>query len=95
MDESEFFTFRVILTALVRDFHFPCVRFTSALALTTYMLVIETRYVSEENKEIATLELALLKKHLMEDELKKYDEGLAVIIGRWAEYIADPENFKL
>ncbi|PCI58869.1 MAG: hypothetical protein COB35_12690 [Gammaproteobacteria bacterium] len=94
--ESEYFTLRVVLTALVRDFEIPCIRQTLAIALTIYAMQIEQgRPVSADVKEIVNLELALLIKHLQDEEKITYNRDLAMVINRWNEYMTDPHEFTL
>ena len=85
LGDSDFYQFRIILTALVKDFEFPCVRFTSVLALTIYSMTMESSGLQQEKQDIVLQELNLIKKHLMEDELIRYMGGLSIIIDRWGE----------
>ncbi|MEC4729097.1 hypothetical protein HWQ46_26690 [Shewanella sp. D64] len=60
LDQSEFFKFRLILTALVKDFNFPCVRFTSALALTIYSVTMESSCLQKNMQDIVLQELGFI-----------------------------------
>ncbi len=102
ISEKEFYRIKVILTALVRDFNLPPVRYTSAIALTLYAMTLQTdNNVSEEIKDILNIELALLLQHLMLDdyegnsERELFDRDFAMVSERWNEYLSKPSEFVL
>lgn len=99
--EKEFHRIRVVLTALVRDFNLPAVRYTSAIALTMYAMSIRDEIdMSKGIKNIVDIELALLLGNLRSDndeeddnERELFDLGLSKVSGRWNEYLRDPDKF--
>jgi len=95
LPESENFTLRVIFTAVVRDFKLPSVRYSFVVAITLFVLFMDDRNVTDKVKDIVTTELALVKKHLMDDERVKYQRDLELVTHRWNEYLSDPSNFVL
>jgi hypothetical protein len=104
LPENEYYRIRVILTALVRDFELPAVRYTYAIALTIYTISLqEGTTVSEEIKNIADAELALLIEHLLTDEdddeddteRNLYDRNIEMVLRRWNEYLSAPSEFVL
>jgi len=103
LSEKEYYKIRIILTALVRDFELPAVRYTSAIALTIYVISIEKdSNISEATKNIAMAEQALLVVHLMEDnddngnaERDLFDRNIKSITLRWNEFLTAPSEFVL
>ena len=103
LPEKEYYKIRIILTALVRDFELPAVRYTSAIALTIYVISIEKdSNISEATKNIAMAEQALLVVHLMEDnddngnaERDLFDRNIKSITLRWNEFLTAPSEFVL
>lgn len=94
--ESENFAIRFLFTALVNDFKLPCVRYTLAIAITMYAMQLEQgRVVSGDVKDIVNLELAILIKHLQDEEKEEYDRDLTIAVSRWNEYHSDPDGFAL
>jgi len=101
--EKEFHRIRVVLTALVRDFNLPAVRYTSAIALTIYAMSIKDDIeMPEDIRNVVNIELALLLEHLMSDddddddgnsERELFDRGLEKVSSRWDEYLRDPSKF--
>lgn len=99
--EYEFLRIRFILTALVKDFGLPAIRYTDAIALTIYSMVIEgDTKGSVEAKHIINTELSLLVQHLVDDdnqdednERELYETTLERVTKRWQEYISAPSEF--
>jgi len=100
ISEKEFYRIRVALTALVRDFNFPAIRYTSAIAITLYTMSIQDNNdVSENIKRIVEIELALLIEHLMSDsddegnsEKELFDKGLEKVSKHWNDYLKNPNE---
>lgn len=100
---DEYYRIRVILTALVRDFNLPSVRFTYAIALTIYAMTNQNDgQTSEVTKNIADAELALLLQHLLTDneedgetEKDLFDKNVEMVASRWNEYLRAPKKFVL
>ena len=65
------------------------------MALTTYSITMESNRPKENIKDVIFQELGLIKKHLMEDELVKYNAGMNIIVDRWGEYLSNPKAFEL
>ena len=103
LSEKEYYKIRIILTALVRDFELPAVRYTSAIALTIYLISIEKdSKISEATKNIAMAEQALLLEHLMTDnddddntERDLFDINIESVTQRWNEFLTAPSEFVL
>ncbi len=95
IEEAEFRKIRIILTALVRDFELPSVRWTFVLTLMLYAVSIEDNDASDGLNEIVKQELGLVSKHLMEEERSHYQNGLELVVNRWGEYLSDPNGFEL
>lgn len=99
--EHEFLRIRFILTALVKDFGLPAIRYTEAVALTMYSMVIESdTNGSVEAKHIVNTELSLLVQYLVNDdnqdeenERELYETTLELVTKRWREYMASPNEF--
>jgi hypothetical protein len=99
--EYEFLRIRFILTALVKDFGLPSIRYTEAVALTMYSMVIEgDADGSVEAKHIVNTELSLLVQHLVDDdnqdeenERELYETTLELVAKRWREYVSSPSEF--
>jgi hypothetical protein len=95
LPESENHAIKVIFTAVVRDFGLPSIRYSYVIAVSVYAMLMDGRNVTAEVKNIVTTELALVAKHLMDDEKCQYDRGLELVTQRWNEYISNPDGFVL
>lgn len=99
--EYEFLRIRFILTALVKDFGLPAIRYTEAVALTMYSMMIESdTNRSVEAKHIVNTELSLLVQYLVNDdnqdeenERELYETTLELVTKRWREYVSSPNEF--
>lgn len=91
---EEFSRYKVILSALVRDFNFPANRYTSGIALGLYISIVEnSSSVSDLIKQIAGTEFVLLLRHLSTSERLQYDRDSEVAYSRWNEYLKNPSGF--
>lgn len=93
---DEFSKYRIILTALVRDFRLPAIRYTSAIALGLYVASVEeSDAVPQAVKDIASTEFVLLQKHFSEEETLSYERDSDLAYSRWNEYLKNPNGFVL
>ncbi|UUA75231.1 hypothetical protein [Cellvibrio sp. QJXJ] len=91
---DEFSKYRIILTALVRDFRLPAIRYTSAIALGLYVASVEeSDSVPQSVKDIASTEFVLLLKHFSEEETFSYERDSDLAYSRWNEYLKNPSGF--
>jgi hypothetical protein len=101
--EKEYYRIRVVLTALVRDFNLSAVRYTGAIALAIYAMVLQRDdSVLVETKNVVSAELALLLEHLMSDndddgnsERELFERDFEMVTKRWSEYLKAPSEFVL
>ena len=103
LTEKEYLPIKVILTALVRDFNLPAVRYTYAIALMIHaMRFKDSDNATDNTKGIIEAELGLLLRHLQTDdddegstEKERFDRDLELVSRRWNEYLSAPSDFVL
>lgn len=103
LSENEFYRIRIIMTALVRDFKIPPVRYMTAIVLVLYNYMAKNiSEVREPDQSIVSAELGLLLKHLQKSEYDeedsekdRFDRDVVTVLGRWDEYLGNPTEFVL
>lgn len=104
LSDNELYRIRFLMTALVRDFKLPPVRYTTAIALVLYHYIgLNNPDIPELDKHIVDAELGLLIKHLQvgdgfddyETEQDRFDRDSVMVLEKWDEYIQNPSEFSL
>ena len=102
LSENEFHRLKVLMTALVRTFKLPPVRYTNAIAMVLYHTM--ARYstdIPEADKHIVNSELSLMLNHLQTEgdegdtEMDRFERDSVMVLERWNEYLKNPSGFSL